>query len=132
VSNSKTVLIITDGTQKINQMAKDIAVGLGGNKVLIKEASVFEGTDLLPADVLFFGCEEPNPASFSYLEQLLGHINLAGRSMGFFSHSSNGAVQYLAKIAKDSDAFCVPEPLFAENTVNAHEWAARVMLGKQA
>jgi hypothetical protein len=132
VSSNKIVLIVTDGTLKINQMARDIAADLEGNKVLIKEASVFEGTDLLPADVLFFGCETPAPASFNYLEQLLSHINLADRSMGFFSHSSKDAVQYLAKIAKDSDAFCVPDPLFADNSVNAHEWAARVMLGKQA
>jgi hypothetical protein len=132
VSNEKTVLIVTDGTLKINQMAKDIAADLEGNKILIKEASVFEGTDLLPADVLFFGCETPAPASFNYIEQLLGHINLADRSMGFFSHSSKEAVQYLAKIAKDSEAFCVPEPLFADNSANAREWAARVILGNQA
>jgi hypothetical protein len=131
VSSNKIVLIVTDGTQKINQMAKDIAAGLKDNKVSIKEASVFEGTDLLPADVLFFGCEEPNPASFNYIEQLLDHINLAGRSMGFFSHSSKEAVQYLAKIAKNSEAFSVPEPLFADNSVKAPEWAARVLLGKQ-
>jgi hypothetical protein len=99
---------------------------------LIKEASVFEGTDLLPADVLFFGCEGPNPDSFNYIEQLFGHINLAGRSMGVFSHNSKEAVQYLVKIAKDSEVFCVPEPLFADNSANAHKWAARVMLGKQA
>jgi hypothetical protein len=131
VSSNKIVLIVTDGAQKINQMAKDIAAALKGNKVTIKEASVFEGTDLLPADVLFFGCEEPNPASYNNIEQLLSHINLAGRSMGLFSHNSKDAVQYLTKIAKDSEAFCVPEPLFADNSVNAPEWAAKVMLGKQ-
>jgi aminoglycoside N3'-acetyltransferase len=127
VSNKKTVLIVTDGTEKINLMAKDIAAGLKGNKVSIKEATVFEGIDLLPADVLFFGCEKPNPPSFKYIEQLLSHINLAGRSMGFFSADSK-AVQYLKKIAKDADAFCA-EPLLADSE-DEGEWAAKVLLGK--
>ncbi|MDR0314065.1 MAG: hypothetical protein LBI14_10780 [Treponema sp.] len=131
MSNKKTVLIVTDGTPKVNEMAKDIAAGLKGNKVLLKEASAFAGTDLLPAKVLFFGCEEPNSPSFNHIEKLLGHINLADRSIGFFSPKSKKAVQYLAKIAKDSEAFCVPEPLLEDNSAKTHEWAAKVMQGKQ-
>jgi hypothetical protein len=131
VSDKKTVLIVTDGTQKVNKMAKDIAAGLKGNKVLIREASVFTGTDLLPAKVLFFGCEEPDSPSYDYIEKLLGHINLADRSMGFFSPNSKKAVQYLAKIAKDTEAFCVSEALFEDNSANARDWAAKVILGKQ-
>jgi hypothetical protein len=131
VSDKKTVLIVTDGTQKVNEMAKDIAVSLKGNKVLIKEASVFAGTDLLPAKVLFLGCEKPDSPSYNNIEKLLGHINLADRSMGFFSPNSKKAVQYLVRIAKDTEAFCVPEPLFEENSANVREWSAKVMLGKQ-
>lgn len=118
------MLIVTDGTGEVTIMAQSIAKALNGNKVLIKDAPAFAGTDLLAADVFFIGCEAPAPISFSYLEEMLQHINLAGRNCGIFSPSSQKAVQYLKKILKSSEAAIRAEPLFADSSFNIEEWAA--------
>ena len=122
MSGNKSVLIVTDGTHQVKKMAEDIAAALRGSKVLLKDASSFTGTDLLPANVLFFGCEEPSPPSFEYIEDLLQHINLAGRSIGIFSSGSMNAVQYLARMVRYSEASLNPEPFVAENYQDIDKW----------
>jgi hypothetical protein len=113
VKAEKTVLIITDGTEQTSKMADDIAAVLKGDKVTIKAASECEGTDILPVDMFFIGCETPKPASFAYLSELFTHINLAGRSCGVFSPKSEKAAAYLADLLADSEAALYPRPLFA-------------------
>jgi hypothetical protein len=126
VKAKKTVLIVTDGVDTVGKMADDIAAALKGNTVTIKRASEFAGTDLLPADVFFVGCEAPNPASFEYLSELFSHINLAGRSCGVFSPGSEKAAAYLAGLLKDSEAVLNPQPLLA-GTRNVSGWVQKVL-----
>ena len=137
MSENKSILIITDDSDETGNTAKKIASsidklldklpdGLNGSKVLVKAASGFVGTDLLPANIIFIGCEEPSPPCFSYFEEMLQHINLAGRSCGIFS-SSKKAVQYLSKLVKDSDISIKAEPLLVDNSSDISEWAARVI-----
>ena len=128
MKTKKTVLIITDGSGETAKMAAGIAGVLNGNKVLVKAASDFEGTDLLPAGAFFLGCEKPGPPSFAYLEDLLKHINLAGRPCGVFSPGSEKAVKYLAGLLKDSEAALNPEPLTASGK-NMKKWAENVISG---
>ena len=111
-------------------MAEHIAAALKGNKVVTKDAADFAGTDLLPAQVLLFGCEEPAPPSFSYLEEMLQHINLANRSCALFSPKSKKAVQYLAKMVKSSEAALYPDHLLTEDAGNIEKWTAGVMVKK--
>jgi hypothetical protein len=125
VNARKTVLIVTDGAESTAKIAGDIAIALEGNKVSVKTASGFEGTDLLPADVFFIGCEAPKPASFSYLAELLRHINLAGRPCGVFSSGSEKAAKYLAGLLKDSEAALNPEPFFADREPTT--WAKTIL-----
>ena len=130
MSVKKTVLIVTDGTDKVTQMAEKIAKALKGNRVLLKIASEFAGTDLLPAGVVFLGCSEPSPLSFKYLDELLHHINLAGRSCGIFSPSSAKALQYLKNLLKSSDIALNSEPMTEVNSANVNNWAVAVLAGK--
>ena len=102
------ILIITDGTELIESIARSVKDALSGT-VKIISAEAFEGTDLLPANTFFMGCEKPNPSSFNYLEEMLKHINFAGRHCGIFSASKN-ALKYLSGILKDSEV-TVGEPL---------------------
>jgi hypothetical protein len=122
----KRVLIVTDGTDQVGKMADGIAAALKGNTITIKAASEFTGTELLSADIFFIGCEAPAPASFSYLSDLLKHINLAGRSCGIFSPRSETAVSYLTGLLKDSEAALNPKPLFAA-TAGVSAWAKTVL-----
>ncbi|MCL2478144.1 MAG: hypothetical protein FWF22_01485 [Treponema sp.] len=126
VGDRRTVLIVTDGSKKVAIMAESIAGALQGKKVQIREASVFNGTDLLAADIILIGCQKATPDSFDYLDELLQHVNLAGRSCGIFSPASKKAVQYLAGMLRSSEALLKAEPLLAENSGEIHEWAARV------
>jgi hypothetical protein len=114
VKAKKTVLIVTDGTERAAKMADGIAAVLKDDKVTVRAASEFAGTDILPADMFFIGCENPKPASFEYLSDLLKHINLAGRSCGIFSPESKKAAAYLADLLADSEAALYPQPLFAD------------------
>ena len=70
MSGNISVLIVTDGAENVNKMAEDIAAALKGNKILVKDVSAFVGTDILQADVLFFGCENPPSTSFGYFEEI--------------------------------------------------------------
>jgi len=100
---SKKALIITDGTESIKETATLIADTLSGFETKICSAEIFEGTDLLPADVFFIGCEKPSPSSFSYLKDMLSHINLASRKCGIFSVCEE-TIEYLNGILNDSEA----------------------------
>jgi len=100
---SRKALIITDGTKTIESLAKPIKQALAGFSVDIYSADKFAGNDLFPVDIFFLGAQEPNPASFSYLEEMLAHINLASRKCAVFS-TSQKALKYLGKILKDSEA----------------------------
>ena len=127
MSSSKIVLIVSDGTEKTVKMAQKINGALKNCKVIIKTASEYTGTDLLPADVLFIGCEEPSPPGFGYIDVMLQHINLAGRSCGVFSPSSKNAIQYLNNMLKSSEIKVCPQPLIEENSSDVEKWAARVI-----
>jgi hypothetical protein len=97
--------------------------------VSIKTASEFEGNDILPAEAFCLGCEEPEPASFAYLADVLEHINLAGRSCGIFTATSKKAVKYLADLVKDCEAALNPVPLLADSAATVNNWAQSVILG---
>ena len=122
----KKVLIITDGSEETAKMAAGIAAALRGNKVSIKNASDFKGNDILPADAFFLGCEKAGPDSFTYLADLLKHINLAGRPCGIFSPGSEKAVKYLATLVHDCEAALNPEPLTGSGTA-AGSWVQKVI-----
>jgi len=113
VKARKNVLVVTDGSEGVAALAGEIAAALKDNKVTVKAATEFAGNDILPADVFFLGCEKPRPASFTYLTDLLQHINLAGRPCGVFSSGSEKAVKYLAGLVKDCEAALKSEPLLA-------------------
>ncbi|MDR0502330.1 MAG: hypothetical protein LBH16_03300 [Treponema sp.] len=111
MSAKKKVLIITDGSESVKLTAQSLEEALTDYSVKVCSADAFNGTDLLAADSFFLGCEKSSPASFSYLQKMLSHINLAGRKCGIFS-SNEKAVKYLKKILKDSEA-TISEPLLA-------------------
>jgi len=113
VKAKKTVLIVTDGSAGVAELAGEIAAALEGSKVSTKAASGFMGNDILPADAFFLGCEKPRPAAFAYFADVLKHINLAGRPCGVFSSGSESAVNYLAGLVKDCEAALSPKPLLA-------------------
>ena len=120
VESKKQIVIITDDAEYSANMAKTIAGILEtfpekGYDVSIVAAEKFFATDLLPASVFFIGCETPKPASFSYIDKLLEHINLAGRSCGVFS-SDNKAVEYLTKILSNTEASVTALPAKGEKT----------------
>jgi hypothetical protein len=139
VGAKKSVLIITDGTELIEVIAKSIKKTLTGltcddstdtnNKLNIKICSAenFNGTDLLPSEIFFIGCNEPNPPSFSYLEDMLNHINLASRKCGIFSGNKK-AIKYLDSIVKDCEAVC-SEFLTTPDTpdTNTTEWLKTIL-----
>jgi len=110
---SDNALIITDGSESIQSVAKLITESMSGYKVKICPAHEFEGVNLLSAGVFFIGCENSRPESFAYLEKLLLHINLASRKCGVFSVKEK-TVNYLCKLLKDCDA-SLGEPLVAAN-----------------
>ena len=131
MKTGKNVLIITDGTEGTVKIAAGIASALKGDNVEVKTASEFKGNDILPVQVFFLGCEKPQPESFTYLAELLKHINLVGRSCGVFSPGSEKAVKYLAALARDCEATLNTEPLFSgsENEDAVKKWAQSVVSG---
>jgi len=112
-------LIITDGTESIQSIALLIKESLAGVKSKGKittgicTAQNLKGNEILPADIFFLGCEEPSPSSFTLLEEILSHINLAPRKCGVFSVKAK-TNKYLLSILKDSEAD-TKEPFLAEN-----------------
>ena len=123
----KNVLILTDGSAKTEKLAVEIAAALKGNEVLTKTASEFKGNDILPAEVFFLGCEEPEPGSFSYLADLLKHVNLAGRTCGVFSSGSEKTTKYLASLVEDCEAAINPKALFYDDGAGLENWAQSVI-----
>jgi hypothetical protein len=127
VEIKKHVLIITDGADSTVRIAEQIAAELKKHDVVIRAASDFAGTDLLPADVFFLGCEQSNPPSFAYLSELLRHINLAGRPCGVFSPDSAGPAAYLTGLARDCEAI-LGEPFVAKDgTAGLKQWIKSIL-----
>ena len=100
---SKKALIITDGTETIKNITQGITEVLSGYDITSCTADEFDGTSLLCADVFFIGCENSGSPSFSYLEEMLKHINLAARKCGVFTVNES-ALSYLCQLVKDSEA----------------------------
>ena len=128
MKSKKTVLIITDGSVETAKMAAGIETALKGNNVSVKSASEFKGNDILPAEAFFLGCEKPNPDSFTYLADLLKHINLAGRPCGVFTPGSEKTAKYLAGLVKDCEAALHPEKLSSPGK-SPVKWAKSVISG---
>jgi hypothetical protein len=127
VETKKHVLIVTDGADSTVRIAGQIAAELKKHDVVIRAASDFAGTDLLPADVFFLGCEQPNPPSFAYLSELLRHINLAGRPCGVFSPDSARPVTYLTGLVRDCEAV-LGEPFVAKDgAVGLKQWITSIL-----
>jgi hypothetical protein len=124
----KTALIITDGAESSQIIADAIEATLKQCRVVSVTAGDFEGTQLLAADICFLGVEEPKPSSFSYLEKLLKHINLANRPCGIFS-SSPQAVEYLRGIVHDSELVLYPDPFMGEGDIKI--WVEKVVSSVQ-
>ncbi|MDR1506745.1 MAG: hypothetical protein LBI67_06540 [Treponema sp.] len=120
----KNALIVIDGAAPIRNMAAAIAAVLKSFTVTVLTAGEFSGTQLLAADICFFGSETPNPPSFAYLGTVLGHINLAGRPCGVFSTSVDGA-EYLRNLVHDSEITLYPVVLM-EGKDNVKKWTESV------
>jgi len=108
VNETRKILIITDETHQIRNFAEEILysfrdISLKNYCTSVLEANNFSGEFLLPSYAFFIGCTKPKPLSFSYLEDLLGHINLAGRPCGIFS-SNRQTIKYLSGIIHPSEA----------------------------
>jgi hypothetical protein len=120
------VLILTDEAKSTRDMAGRLAGGIKHAAVKIVSAVAFTGTDILLADCCFFGCEEPNPPEFTYLEKLLRHINLAGRHCGVFSPKSSAAVEYLSNMVHDCEIDLDPRLLVGGDPGAIQAWAAGI------
>jgi hypothetical protein len=104
-------------------MAEKIEEALTGCRVVSIQARDFSGVELLPAEIYFFGCEKPHPPSFEYLENVLKHINLAGRVCGLFTSGSGEALDYLSGMARDSELAICAEPLLSSEAGKTKNWA---------
>jgi len=129
VKTNKRVLVITDDSEETVKMAAGIVTALKGNKVVLKTASDFKGNDILPVEAFFLGCEKSQPESFSYLADLLKHINLSGRTCGVFSPGPEKTVKYLAGLLKDCEAVLNPQPLIGGSAGAVKKWAQNVLSG---
>jgi len=128
---SKKTLIITDGSKAVQSIALLIknaltdynaTVKISSQKLAVRICSAenFEGTDLLPADIFFIGCETRSPKSFAYLEEMLSHINLASRKCGIFSTEEKN-LNYLKSILKDCEVYTGTPLLFEHCKINNSE-----------
>jgi hypothetical protein len=131
VETRKNALILTDDSGSARDLAGRIAAEMRGVTVRILTASHFTGRDLLPADYCFFGCEQPHPPEFAYLEELLEHINLVGRPCGVFSPDSAEALRYLANLTGPSELALNPEPLLGGalkmSASTIQQWVAGIL-----
>ena len=105
-------------------MAETIVAELKSYNVVSVLAKDFEGTDLLPAALCFFGAENPEHPSFSYLFKMLQHINLADRSCGIFSNTEKAA-QYLCGMVHDSELTLRADPFLGEGDIKT--WIKKVI-----
>ncbi|GHV74997.1 hypothetical protein AGMMS49940_22990 [Spirochaetia bacterium] len=126
----KTALILTDNADSTKDLAGRLAAEMRGVTVRVLAASDFTGKDILPADYCFFGCEQPHPPEFAYLEELLAHINLAGRPCGVFSPDSAEALRYLTDLTGPSELALNPEPLLGHISLNLQKWVAGILKQK--
>jgi len=126
VSEKKKVLIITDGTNLIDSIAHSVKSAVTGT-VKLCHAQAFDGTDLLASNIFFIGCENPNPSSFDYLEEMLEHISFAGRHCGIFS-TNKKTLKYLSDILKDCEAV-IEEPLLITepDTATINNWIKGIL-----
>jgi hypothetical protein len=120
VSAKKKVIIITDATESIQLVARSVKEVLTNCTVKICPADKFEGTALLPVDVFILGCEKPKPPSFSYIEEMLSHINLVSRKCGIFSVNEK-SLKYLKGIVKDCEAGLLEPFLVKDGKIRASE-----------
>jgi len=120
----KTALIVTDDAESIRIMAEAIAEELKKCKVIFLSAKDFMGTDLLPANLCFFGAENPEPPSFENLYKMLQHINLADRTCGIFSNSEKAA-EYLCGMVRDSELALYPNPYLGKGDIKT--WVKKVV-----
>jgi hypothetical protein len=127
VETKKNILIVTDGFEATHEIGRQIAGLFKDGQAVLLNASEFSGTDMLPGDIYFFGCAEPAPPSFAYLEKILRHINLVGRPCGVFSPKSKKAVQYLSDMVHDAELALYGEPLIAGTAADIKTWVERVI-----
>ena len=109
----KIALILIEDTETMQKAAEELSLALKNYKPHLCTGESFSGTDLLRANVFFLGCENSNPASFQYVDKILQHINLAGRSCGIFS-TNNKALKYLSKLIEASGVKTA-NPLLIDN-----------------
>jgi hypothetical protein len=126
--SAKNLLIITDGTEAIQLLAQSIKKTLIDYEVKICSAEKFDGTDLLAVQVFLLGCEKPKPVSFTYITDMLSHINLAGRKCGTFS-TDKTALNYLGLIVKDSEV-TLGEPLLINTNDSVYQSTLKNWLEK--
>ncbi|MDR1908962.1 MAG: hypothetical protein LBQ35_03510 [Spirochaetaceae bacterium] len=109
MKTEKRALIVSDGTGPAAALAENIVAALAGlYHTRLVRAAEFSATDLLPAEVCFFGCTAPNPPSFAHFAEVLGHINLAGRRCGLFAPGSGETAGYLEALVRDSEIVVHP------------------------
>ncbi|GHV75186.1 hypothetical protein AGMMS49942_00070 [Spirochaetia bacterium] len=125
VETQKNALILTDNSGVTRDLAGLLAAEMRGITVQVLTASNFTGSDILPADYCFFGCAEPHPPEFAYLEELLAHINLAGRPCGVFSPGSAEALRYLTDLTGPSELALNPESLLGN--AKLQQWVAGIL-----
>ena len=134
MEGKKKILIITDNSAPIRNMAETIAAVMGNPpfadySAVILDAESFSATDLLPVKVLLLGCEKPEAFSFLYIKDFFAHISLAGRSCGIFS-SDTKAIKYLSTFVRDSDV-TICKPLMAKDgaidSQELHNWVQCVI-----
>ncbi|GHV30608.1 hypothetical protein AGMMS4952_17890 [Spirochaetia bacterium] len=132
VEIQKNAFILTDNAVSTQDLAARLAAEMRGVTVRVLTASNFTGRDILPADYCFFGCEQPHPPEFAYLEELLQHINLVGRPCGVFSPDSAEALRYLANLTGPSELAMSPEPLLGRMSASPDlkQWVAGILKQK--
>ena len=119
--DKKRILIITDSSPSIRKLAEEISAIFGndtfsGYTVSAVEADNFTGDNLLPAHVIFVGCELPKPDSFTYLDDFFRHICLAGRPFGIFSTNAK-TLKYLSRLIRVTEA-SLGTPLLVKHEVH--------------
>ncbi|MDR1278476.1 MAG: hypothetical protein LBK02_06970 [Treponema sp.] len=127
MKTKKNVLVVTDGAASTLELAEQMAGELKDCQVLVRMASDFAGTDILPVEAFFLGCEQPEPPSFAYLAELLQHINLAGRPCGVFSPGSEKAVKYLAGLVHNCEAAAGEPFVAADNRAGLGQWLRTIL-----
>jgi hypothetical protein len=120
---------VTDDAEATQKMGEEIANHVKGNRVVVKKTPDICGADILPAEVYFFGCENPHPRSFACFERVLLHINLVGRPCGLFSPGSREAVRYLAGMVRDSELALKTEPFLGAESNDMGAWIQKTMAG---